>query len=1800
MANMPGRIPDYIAPPPPPPSLPPDTSDDGEPSFRLPTFSEIAATLKNNINEASPNPLQLLAGIPGTAGYAGGALAHGFMQALVNPPAESLMRGPEGEDLRDSREKAISGASEVPILGNLQNLTRNLAYGPLAQQSYAEQFQPAPNEPFLDLSPMWDKNKEGQSMGFLPRAVGIMQNAAPPMAFIPTVVNPNTPGWMKAGAGLLGQDIHEADILPRRVNMPEGFDRYGLTAKVGEPSVINQPVETALKASMPGEAPIGFPFNWGSKWDDLPEAAKNAYRKSQPEENRLSDSSLKMAWDVRKPEDREAFGKTLEARGLVEAPTNPVEPPTPTPTQSQQSVLPPSRVYHGTQSVFENFDPSFMKEEAKYGPGIYFTENPDIANGYAKTANRPDSAPNVHAVKIEAQNPFQIDAPANPQLVQKLIDVDNEYKQLYPNSTNYSPVEKGLGGAGFENFSDIKTNDDLYQVLYRSFGSRADANDWLAANGFDAITHMGGKEGKTRHRVWILLDTTGTNSDLEGRIKPAWGAGEPPTSINLEPQPVDMSTPVPDAKFGNGTASGSVKGGTPESRASMKAELESQGLKVTEDGDTLRYERPSQTVEIPATEPVAEPPTKPANDGSGSMRGGTPEARAAVKKSMEEQGFTVTEDGDTLNWSKGGEPSKPPTETPTASAPPPDPFNLPALGGKQGNWTDRIFHRDRNLSEAGRAIGESWEDNNRVIGSHAQAVGNEIAERLHTAFNPEDNGLVKSVTTEQFPNGMTIQDIAARLPEVADQLTPEQLSALKYVQDRLKPYEDILRSTGFDRTRADIQDGGFYLPRGKGELLEADTEPVNPYRMPGTRGGGKSSQKPTRFDSQSEAIAKGYEYAPLNEALTGYIKDTGTTYNDKRIADYLKGLTDEDGKPMFTTAADRVNKDAKDAIDTLRSSLASKRATLLRNQGRAAGAERNTERLNKLADDAEERANKAATDFAKKMEDASTTDEKLKIAGQEADALDRESQKWADAARKAGVSEDAIKQHLNEAATSYNEVREKIRNLQPSWDNEKRLAQQIPAGNAEVGLNATRGLAGPTEYVNEINKAIDRSAPASGFGGGVIRALQSYKAINQVFNATADDSFLAQQGAWAMTRDPKAAADILRMNIAAAKDPRALSRYLVKMTDAAESTGTLTPAEMAANGLHIGGRANEFGLGQNVSEQVGERLKKAPIIGGPAKAAGKVAETADQLMGYTGDVSRVSLANLEVKNMIRDKMGAEAYDAAIKSGDKDAIRAVTDELQNSGAFRDLFDEINNITGYAKTAFGGKGAAGQAIQMATFAPRWFQARLQRNLDALMGIAKLPFGNATVKERYARKSLIQYVIAGVAMTVDANAAMGHETDFQPLNPDGTLNPNFLAIRAGDRDYNLFGPELALARVILSAAHGEPIKAIHGLTAGLTKDALDIILKKDAGGHPVNWEDWQQHPENGMRWFASHLMPIGAWDTAEIIGNAGKKMMSGEGDLGTAATAAAQSAGTIAGLNSAPLSYTDIAQQLTDKAYAEGKLSGSYPSRPQWSKLRSDDKRLIEQDPSLKEAQAKITPEPVDDPQRLRILFDDIKSNDAKLEGTFKESLDAGATGKNLRSKIQTLLEDRYKFRQGKFEQPDNKRALDRSQKSNEVNVDDYWRQQYAAVPLPEDLATGELDYKKQQADRAEVLKQAETAGADLKFVRSPASNFGDPTVSKAVGDYRAAHELIQPYLEIRDNVMSKAPVVQKFFEDYMHSSDTDKARLRKSPVWKAVKKQMEVVTTQRRAYLLSHPVIVKLLDKYGYQHPSLTGTTSRGPF
>ena len=191
----------------------------------------------------------------------------------------------------------------------------------------------------------------------------------------------------------------------------------------------------------------------------------------------------------------------------------------------------PRRVHHGTTQTFGQFDPNKLDPNALYGPGIYFTEDPEIAQSYSKAIDfkvkrfmieedlqdfmaenpnlvlesrkkernsgivglvrpydeivakfydRRTHSPNVRSVYLNIQNPFDIDQMRlTPQQLQEM-------------------GWKGKYGSTEGNVKRIVQNHPAFA---------ADLRRWMERFGHDGMTHIGGEiTGGKSHRVWIAFD----------------------------------------------------------------------------------------------------------------------------------------------------------------------------------------------------------------------------------------------------------------------------------------------------------------------------------------------------------------------------------------------------------------------------------------------------------------------------------------------------------------------------------------------------------------------------------------------------------------------------------------------------------------------------------------------------------------------------------------------------------------------------------------------------------------------------------------------------------------------------------------------------------------------------------------------------------------------------------------------------------------------------------------------------------------------------------------------------------------------------------------------------------------------------------------------------------------------------------------------------------------------------------------------------------------------------------------------
>jgi hypothetical protein len=304
-----------------------------------------------------------------------------------------------------------------------------------------------------------------------------------------------------------------------------------------------------------------------------------------------------------------------------------------------REVAPPKvgshRAYHGTISTFDAFRHGASADNSLYGPGVYLTDDPNIATGYAKGSFRiqrqmggpqhgqpindageiiseqeayelAQGAPQIWSVDVEMVKFFDIDAVPDPEIM-ALIRGD-EY--AWADGFDYANLD----------LEDIKTNHDLYQVLHGQFGNKWEVNDWLAFRGFDTITHIGGgRTGNLPHRVYIALSDPYVGEEITS-VSPRFG---PPKAVKvIEALPPAPERPVlpavpPEAApveeaFGDVLRRSRASDRATKFKADMVAVSKHRGVRVVEKSRLILKEAHDRLYDLEDT--LGRPLTKPELD----------------------------------------------------------------------------------------------------------------------------------------------------------------------------------------------------------------------------------------------------------------------------------------------------------------------------------------------------------------------------------------------------------------------------------------------------------------------------------------------------------------------------------------------------------------------------------------------------------------------------------------------------------------------------------------------------------------------------------------------------------------------------------------------------------------------------------------------------------------------------------------------------------------------------------------------------------------------------------------------------------------------------------------------------------------------------------------------------------------------------------------------------------------------------------------------------------------------------------
>ncbi|PLR84666.1 hypothetical protein CVD25_01125 [Bacillus canaveralius] len=183
---------------------------------------------------------------------------------------------------------------------------------------------------------------------------------------------------------------------------------------------------------------------------------------------------------------------------------------------------------HGTgtnELTADTLDPFVGNHEGLFGNGIYLTDEPEIAKGYAKSRSKRTGTPAVYEANVNVNRVLDAEKPPSPEAQKALLDsmgaLDHAYEREIGDPQYFTNMMKNMIEKG-------KTTEEAIQKLRNeikdfSYDAQISTSEFvedfqnLAINlkmvGYDGITHTGGaRTGNKPHRVLILLDPHDTYS----------------------------------------------------------------------------------------------------------------------------------------------------------------------------------------------------------------------------------------------------------------------------------------------------------------------------------------------------------------------------------------------------------------------------------------------------------------------------------------------------------------------------------------------------------------------------------------------------------------------------------------------------------------------------------------------------------------------------------------------------------------------------------------------------------------------------------------------------------------------------------------------------------------------------------------------------------------------------------------------------------------------------------------------------------------------------------------------------------------------------------------------------------------------------------------------------------------------------------------------------------------------------------------------------------------------------------------
>jgi len=203
--------------------------------------------------------------------------------------------------------------------------------------------------------------------------------------------------------------------------------------------------------------------------------------------------------------------------------------------------------YHGTGTqglTPEALNTNMTKIDGLFGQGVYLTDNPEIANGYAESRSKKTNTPTIYNANVDVKNVLDLQKTLPDDAFNVISKTANQISQNYDNPELVQSINKlhSEGATGEKVW--LKLSDEISTMSHQDQIPISEFHDYfdnmtsdLKQTGYDAYTHTGGQRtGKDPHQVLIMLDPN-------GNVSPSGKTGqitkfEPTTILPKTPQQI--------------------------------------------------------------------------------------------------------------------------------------------------------------------------------------------------------------------------------------------------------------------------------------------------------------------------------------------------------------------------------------------------------------------------------------------------------------------------------------------------------------------------------------------------------------------------------------------------------------------------------------------------------------------------------------------------------------------------------------------------------------------------------------------------------------------------------------------------------------------------------------------------------------------------------------------------------------------------------------------------------------------------------------------------------------------------------------------------------------------------------------------------------------------------------------------------------------------------------------------------------------------------------------------------------------